>query len=484
VLGSLLGGVAALLIAMSQSGPQAASSPHGDFTLGEGIRYQNLTVFPVVSHVAKNDDSYITLDEGLKAGTVVVAELGAAANVGQPSIDIEALSETPAPSVIPHCGSPAANVEVVAEDDPFGPAPKSPAAPNAVAGADPFGAPDTDVPAPPAANNPFGPLATPSAQARPAVPDIEEWESISDPFGGRAAVNTVTVLNRSDRPLYLMPGEIIVGGQQDRTLARETIIPPGDKPVTVEVYCVEHGRWHGRAGHESAAYFEALSDGPVLAAELSSLSAKAGAGQFVQSAGSLSKTSRLAVQGGFGQSAVWDQVSANNRRSGVTVATDAFTANYADTDVKDKLQPYLDALQAKVAGQAHVVGVVVAINGKPEMADVFGSTPLFRKLWPKLLKSYALDASQVAEAAHKTECTLAQAQDFFDAAAKAQAVDRPSRGQGLVVTQKSSEHVDSFSAFEAVGEANLGRYGEFSIERAVIPRQTFGASVHSSAFAK
>ena len=41
----------------------------------------------------------------------------------------------------------------------------------------------------------------------------------------------------------------------------------------------------------------------------------------------------------------------------------------------------------------------MAIDGKMDTLNVFESTPLFRKLWPKLLKSYALDAVNAAEQA-------------------------------------------------------------------------------------
>ena len=66
-----------------------------------------------------------------------------------------------------------------------------------------------------------------------------------------ADVNQLALLNRSGKPLYLMPGEIIVGGRQDRTIAQEYVIPPGNKPVTIEVFCVEHGRWAGRGAMET-----------------------------------------------------------------------------------------------------------------------------------------------------------------------------------------------------------------------------------------
>ena len=41
------------------------------------------------------------------------------------------------------------------------------------------------------------------------------------------------------------PGEILVGGQQDRTLADELIVPPKTKQMPLDVFCVEHGRWTG-----------------------------------------------------------------------------------------------------------------------------------------------------------------------------------------------------------------------------------------------
>jgi hypothetical protein len=39
-----------------------------------------------------------------------------------------------------------------------------------------------------------------------------------------------------------------------------------------------------------------------------------------------------------------------------------------------------------------VVGFAVAINGKVEGAEVFGSAALFRKVWPRLMKAAAVDA--------------------------------------------------------------------------------------------
>src|SRR5438067_1243537 len=63
------------------------------------------------------------------------------------------------------------------------------------------------------------------------------------PSGGE--VNTLFVTNRGRDPLYLMAGEVVLGGQQDRCLGRDTIVPPGAVKFAVPVFCVEHGRWTG-----------------------------------------------------------------------------------------------------------------------------------------------------------------------------------------------------------------------------------------------
>ena len=40
----------------------------------------------------------------------------------------------------------------------------------------------------------------------------------------------------------------------------------------------------------------------------------------------------------------------------------------------------------------HAVGVVVAVNGRIIWADIFASTDLLEKYWPKLVRSYASEA--------------------------------------------------------------------------------------------
>jgi hypothetical protein len=60
----------------------------------------------------------------------------------------------------------------------------------------------------------------------------------------------------------------------------------------------------------------------------------------------------------------------------------------------------------------HAVGVVVAVNGELVWADLFASTSLLEKYWPKLVRSYATEA--VVARAKNSAVSESSAQTFLD----------------------------------------------------------------------
>ena len=50
-------------------------------------------------------------------------------------------------------------------------------------------------------------------------------------------VNTLVLLNNSDKPLLLLAGEIVTGGKQDRVIAKDRIVPAGSDPIDLNVFC-------------------------------------------------------------------------------------------------------------------------------------------------------------------------------------------------------------------------------------------------------
>jgi hypothetical protein len=409
------------------------ASGSGGFMVGTPVRYKNLTIFPVLSRAELNSDRFITLDEGLRTHKVEVLEMGA--------------RQTRSRRAIRDRRIPAAQTDTSQGAVPRSSRQTRPNAPST----------DEQTTAPNRQPELLAPLNL-------VLVDAGNESTAND-------VNRLLVVNNSDKPLYLMLGEIIVGGSQDRAIGEEMTIAPTGKPVSIDVVCVEHGRWSIRDAGQATRVLASL-DPTATAAESNSRLADAGKNKFVLSAGSLSKETRETLQSGKGQQAVWDSVGKVNQRVGTSSASGAFTFNYSDPKVLQKLEPYLKALDETIVGQDRVVGAVVAINGKIESLDVFESTPLFRKLWPKLLKSHALDALSVSRTKGAAKrCDVAEATAFLSNTLEGAARETKTTKGGLVVTRREAKVGVCYSASAAAAKESQGMGGGF------------GGSVHSAAYA-
>jgi hypothetical protein len=426
-------------------------------------QHGNLAIFPVISDVPRRSDRFITLDEGLEAGTVEIYEIGADGNrVGNLAV------ANPPGGAAENAGAAAAIAPPPSGDSPPG-------------GGNPGG---NDVPVAGNAADSVQQLPVEAVAQPPELPQPPDQVAWNFHAGTGPEVNRLMVVNRSGKPLYLMPGEVIVGGQQDRTIAEETILVSTGEPTPIDVFCVEHGRWSDRDEQEAAEILSAVAeprDGTATEQDtaLSLAVQQANSGKFVASAGVLSKASRLATQATKDQSEVWDAVSRANAASGVAPASGAFTANYADPVNRRRLEVYIERLERRLSAEPDIVGVVVAINGKVEAVDVFESTPLFQKLWPKLLKSYALDATVQSDSRQPALPPRGSDAEDFLAKALTGGVQDESHGQGgLIVQRRSAEGVISFTA----GETLLGTDG---VDATASPAGLggYGGGIHTSALA-
>jgi hypothetical protein len=191
-----------------------------------------------------------------------------------------------------------------------------------------------------------------------------------------AEVNRLVLYNDSDRPLLLLAGEIVTGGKQDRVIGSDRIVPPKYGPVDLSVFCVEPGRWTG-----DTAMFGSLNR------------------QMAQPA---VRAPAMAEQN---QQAVWDNVRKSNAEVALaapasTTQSVTVTSSYAKVfnspAVKQVIDQYggreLERSTLAELKKAGAVGVVVAVNGQILWADLFASTDLLAKYWPKLSNSYIAEA--------------------------------------------------------------------------------------------
>jgi hypothetical protein len=282
----------------------------------------NLTIFPVVARNEHDTSVFLTLDEGIRSGEVVVTESG----------NVQGLIRRPTPVQRPRQG---------------------------------------------------------------------------------AQVNQLVLINNSKRPLLLLAGEIVTGGKQDRVIAKDRIVPPLSDPVDLGVFCVEPGRWTGQTA------------------------------QFGKLGGIAQPNVRMNAMAKKDQQQVWNSVRSSNAGAMETVEVIAAaptvntetaaasrralsemrsTTSYAQVMNNKAVQDEVDKIARPLENQyrsvirqlrdRNAVGVVVAVNGQILWADIFASSDLLEKYWPKLVRSYAAEA--LTTRPERGHPSLYAAQAFLD----------------------------------------------------------------------
>lgn len=219
-------------------------------------------------------------------------------------------------------------------------------------------------------------------------------------------VNELAIENLSpSEEVFVQAGDIVKGGQQDRALAVDLIVPSKSGRMPIDAFCVESGRWVQR-GSEQVNHFS-VSDDMIATRELK-LAAKAEKSQgrvwneVAQAQGELSRGVNADVRNSISASSL--QLALENDK------------------VQELAAKYIQKLSSLGEGQNDVIGFVFAINNKLNSADIYPSNAMFRQFWPRLLKAAAVeavaDSPYAAQAANENKETLsiAAAADFLVAA--------------------------------------------------------------------
>ncbi len=178
---------------------------------------------------------------------------------------------------------------------------------------------------------------------------------------GEGSVPELLVENRADEPVFLLAGEIVRGGKQNRVISQDVLLAPRSGPISLGVFCVEEGRWTMESGRF--------------------------AGEREMAHSNLRQTlSAPAVA----QERVWGEVA----RKAEAVAPEAGGGSkyvgrvYAADEVQRDVAEYTKGIVLPRGAN----GMAVVIGGRVVGAELFGDAGLFAKLRDKLLRSYALDA--------------------------------------------------------------------------------------------
>lgn len=253
------------------------------------------------------------------------------------------------------------------------------------------------------------------------------------------SVNQLSIQNLSNEDVYVQAGDIVKGGQQDRMLSIDLIVPAHSRRIPIAAFCVESGRWTKR-GNEQAGTF----------------------GSSVDVAST--KELKLAAKLKGSQEEVWknvavaqDKLSSNvGMRVNDAQSESSLQLAVENPKVQQTADSYVSELSRIVNTKRNVIGYVFAINGKVNSADVYASGTLFRKLWPKLLKASAIEAiSELRSGQQSAPVTQENARKFLTDAESPAPSEKGVTGRVKLVTREDKDNV-FFETRDAAG-ASAGK---------------------------
>jgi hypothetical protein len=262
------------------------------------------------------------------------------------------------------------------------------------------------------------------------------------------SVNELTVENIGTDEVFVQAGDIVKGGQQDRVLSVDLLLPPRSKKVSIAAFCVESGRWTARGNEDGRQFSSAASAMPSREAREVMMNNMMGSLPIV---GALSEAPHqptayaISAETAGSQQAIWSSVRKTqdrlSRSVGEPVAAPASPSSLQLSLENDKLKAvqaaYISALQGAGEADDDIVGYVFAVNGKIDSGDVYASNALFRKMWRKLLAANVTEAIGAKDAAGAAPPPVQEVEAFLAKASTGTVVERAINADVHVATLDS-----------------------------------------------
>jgi len=235
----------------------------------------------------------------------------------------------------------------------------------------------------------------------------------------QASVPELKVINNTDVSVLLLDGEELAGAKQNRVL-NTSILVKEKSELVIPVSCTEQGRWSYQTDEFS-------NSENILSYKIRG-----------KKAASVSDSLRESGNYTSDQGAIWENIEEMSESAGVHSPTGAMKDVFEGK--KDDLNEYIQAFPYL----AHQKGILVLVNGEIAGLDILSRESAFQMIFPKLVKSYALDA--ILEKEKKKESSqkpLEEAKSFLEAIKDCEEKKYPSAGQGLDYRFEGKDQVGS-----------------------------------------
>jgi hypothetical protein len=184
------------------------------------------------------------------------------------------------------------------------------------------------------------------------------------------SVPTLKIANKGDTMAFLMAGEQLAGGKQNRVL-NASIMVAAHSELPLPVSCVERGRWAYRSAHFG-------STGSSSHSKLRRLMHKHATVGY-RSVGKPSSR----------QGEVWEEVDRKLSETGSHSPSEYLNKAYEDSEA------VLQEVERQLSVPEGANGAVFAFAGRIVGFDLFDQPATLAKLWPKLVRAYGIDARAV-----------------------------------------------------------------------------------------
>jgi hypothetical protein len=253
-------------------------------------------------------------------------------------------------------------------------------------------------------------------------------------------VGELQIDNQSEYPLFIQEGDRLQGGKQDRIIIASLVVPPKSGQMPVPAFCIEQSRWReGRYGMS----FDATPNAALAP-----------------------KETRQAAKFDNSQQQVWDSVRRQREfyREYIAGGVRGSSLNEAldSPEVRKISDEFAKALENVLEDREDTVGMAIVINGNIEEINIYPNHGLLQKLYPRLLESYALQATlEKDKAKDSKELAPADIAKFM-----AEEKDKPRRKQSINVDNSASIAVD----FD--GDASTTYYKGEPVHRQVLSKKS------------
>lgn len=190
------------------------------------------------------------------------------------------------------------------------------------------------------------------------------------------SVNNLQLVNLSDKYIFFLDGDILVGAKQNRVLNTSVFVAPNSK-INLPVSCVEQGRW--RSISEKFRSSDYVSPDILRAKKLKAVTKnlKQGRGHFAD------------------QSEVWDSVD------NYSINLNSFSESSDLTDLMNKKREPLDSFIKQFPLNKSANALAIFTDNSPLSIDLFNRTDIYQEYFPKRLRSAAAEVFNLKDKENK-----------------------------------------------------------------------------------